>query len=88
MLCPEFAAEQAAAAGHSLGHELALLTIHGVLHLLGYDHGEPDEEREMFALQQRLLEEWVAAQVEAYQHDRQHERDRRLLDKSRYFDES
>ncbi|EUA02099.1 putative rRNA maturation factor [Mycobacterium kansasii 824] len=59
-----------------------------MLHLLGYDHGEPDEEREMFALQERLLEEWVAAQVEAYQHDRQHERDRRLLDKSRYFDES
>ena len=86
VLCPEFAAEQAAAAGHSLGHELALLTIHGVLHLLGYDHGEPDEEKEMFALQDRLLEEWVAEQVEAYQQDRQEERDRRLLDKSRFFD--
>lgn len=86
VLCPEFAAEQAAAAGHSLGHELALLTIHGVLHLLGYDHAEPDEEKEMFALQDRLLEEWVADQVEAYQHDRQDEKDRRLLDKSRYFD--
>lgn len=45
VLCPEFAAEQAAAAGHSLGHELALLTIHGVLHLLGYDHAEPDEKK-------------------------------------------
>jgi probable rRNA maturation factor len=86
VLCPEFAAEQAAAAGHSLGHELALLTIHGVLHLLGYDHGEPDEEKEMFALQERLLEEWVADQVEAYEHDRQAERDRRLLDKSRHFE--
>ncbi len=86
VLCPEFAAEQAAAAGHSLGHELALLTIHGVLHLLGYDHGTQDEEKEMFALQDRLLEEWVAEQVEAYQYDRQEERDRRLLDKSRYFD--
>ena len=53
VLCPEFAAEQAAVAGHSLGHELALLTIHGVLHLLGYDHAEPDEEKEMFALQRR-----------------------------------
>ena len=53
VLCPEFAAEQAAAAGHSLGHELALLTIHGVLHLLGYDHAEPDEEKEMFALQRQ-----------------------------------
>jgi probable rRNA maturation factor len=87
VLCPEFAAEQAVAAGHSLGHELALLTIHGVLHLLGYDHAEPDEEKEMFALQDRLLVEWVAEQVEAYHQDRQSERDRRLLDKSRYFDE-
>jgi probable rRNA maturation factor len=86
VLCPEFAAEQAAAAGHSLGHELALLTIHGVLHLLGYDHAEPDEEKEMFALQRRLLEEWVAEQVDAYHHERQIERDQRLLDKSRYFD--
>lgn len=86
VLCPEFAAGQAAAAGHSLGHELALLTVHGVLHLLGYDHGEPAEEEEMLALQNRLLEEWVADQVEAYQHDRQTEKDRRLLDKSRYFD--
>jgi probable rRNA maturation factor len=40
----------------------------------------------MFALQDRLLEEWVGEQVEAYQQDRQEERDRRLLDKSRYFD--
>ena len=86
VLCPEFAAEQAAAAGHSLGHELALLTIHGVLHLLGYDHAEPEEEREMFALQGQLLEEWVADQVQAYRHDRQSEKDRRLLHKSRYFD--
>ena len=87
VLCPEFAAEQAAAAGHSLGHELALLTIHGVLHLLGYDHAEADEEKEMFALQRQLLEEWVAEQVKAYQQDRQTEKDRLLLDKSQFFDE-
>ena len=87
VLCPEFAAEQATAAGHTLGQELALLTVHGVLHLLGYDHAEPDEEKEMFALQRQLLEEWVADQVEAYHQDRQTEKDRRLLDKSRYFDE-
>jgi probable rRNA maturation factor len=42
----------------------------------------------MFALQRRLLEEWVADQVEAYHQDRQSEKDRRLLDKFRYFDES
>ncbi|MBO0678261.1 rRNA maturation RNase YbeY [Mycolicibacterium sp. S2-37] len=86
VLCPEFAAKQAETAGHSLGHELALLTVHGVLHLLGYDHAEPDEEKEMFALQRELLEEWVAEQVEAYHQDRQIERDRRLLDRSRHFD--
>ena len=87
VLCPEFAEQQAGRAGHSLGHELALLTVHGVLHLLGYDHAEPDEEKEMFALQRRLLEEWVADQVEAYHADRQSEKDRRLLDKSQYFDQ-
>lgn len=86
VLCPQFAAGQAAAAGHSLGHELALLTIHGVLHLLGYDHAEPDEEKEMFTLQGRLLEEWVADQVRAYHSERQADRDRRLIDKSRSFD--
>lgn len=87
VLCPQFAAKQAEAAGHSLGHELALLTVHGVLHLLGYDHAEPEEEKEMFALQRRLLEEWVADQVEAYHCERQAEKDRRLLDKSRFFDQ-
>ncbi|MBI3692273.1 MAG: rRNA maturation RNase YbeY, partial [Mycolicibacterium aromaticivorans] len=83
----QFAADQATAAGHSLGQELALLTVHGVLHLLGYDHAEPDEEKEMFDLQRTLLEEWVAEQVEAYHQDRQIEKDRRLLDKSQFFDE-
>jgi len=69
-----------------LAHELALLTIHGVLHLLGYDHAEADEEKEMFTLQGRLLEEWVAEQVEFYRKERQIERDQRLLDKSRHFE--
>jgi probable rRNA maturation factor len=58
VLCPEVAAKQAASVGHSTTHELALLTVHGMLHLLGYDHAEPDEEREMFGLQSRLLESW------------------------------
>ncbi len=59
VLCPAVAAEQAAAAGHSTEQELDLLTTHGILHLLGYDHAEPDEEREMFGLQTRLLEGWA-----------------------------
>ena len=58
VLCPEFAQRQADAAGHSLGHELALLTVHGCLHLLGYDHATPAQEREMFALQNELLADW------------------------------
>ena len=58
MLCPSFAAKQAKKAGHSLAHELALLTVHGCLHLLGYDHIEPSEEQHMFSLQNELLRLW------------------------------
>lgn len=58
VLCPEVAATQAAGAGHSTADELSLLCAHGILHLLGFDHAEPDEEKEMFALQRNLLESW------------------------------
>src|SRR6266508_5120207 len=61
VLCPAFARDQARQAGHSLLDELHLLTVHGVLHLLGYDHAEPAEEREMFALQKRILVEYQSA---------------------------
>jgi probable rRNA maturation factor len=61
VLCPAVAAQQAADAGHSVESELHLLCAHGILHLLGYDHGEPDEEREMFELQATLLGQWTAA---------------------------
>jgi probable rRNA maturation factor len=60
LLCPQYAAAQAPSFHRSVDDELALLTIHGVLHLLGYDHKDPDEEREMFRLQARLLAEWLA----------------------------
>jgi probable rRNA maturation factor len=59
VLCPTVAADQATSAGHSTEAELHLLCTHGILHLLGYDHGDPDEEREMFELQARLVQEWV-----------------------------
>lgn len=55
VLCPEVAQAQAAEAGHSLMAELRLLTTHGLLHLLGFDHAEPADRDEMFALQDRLL---------------------------------
>ena len=61
VICPEFAARQAAAQQHPLEDELHVLCAHGVLHLLGYDHAEPDEEREMFGVQGRVLESWHSA---------------------------
>jgi probable rRNA maturation factor len=61
VLCPQVAGRQAVVAGHSPQEEILLLTTHGILHLLGYDHAEPDEEREMFGLQRRLLLEYLAS---------------------------
>ncbi|MGO4340204.1 rRNA maturation RNase YbeY [Pedococcus sp. 2YAF34] len=60
VLCPSVAAKQAAEAGHATEEELLLLTTHGILHLLGYDHAEPEEEREMFELQRQLLLTFLA----------------------------
>jgi probable rRNA maturation factor len=85
VLCPEFAAGQAEQAGHALEQELALLTVHGVLHLLGYDHAEPDEEKEMFALQSRLLEQWYEHLRELEHQQRLAARDRRLLGKTGFL---
>ena len=61
VLCPSIARTQADAAGHDTAAELRLLCTHGVLHLLGYDHHAPDEEREMFGIQARLLSAWNEA---------------------------
>jgi len=64
VLCPAVAqrqADEAAAkgqAGYTVTDELELLTVHGILHLLGYDHAEPEEHAEMFGLQARLLVAW------------------------------
>jgi probable rRNA maturation factor len=58
VLCPQVAAKQAAEAGHSSRDELELLCTHGILHLLGYDHAEPEEHAEMFGLQGELLDAW------------------------------
>jgi probable rRNA maturation factor len=62
VLCPVVAAAQAKQAGHSTADELHLLCTHGILHLLGYDHGDPTEEREMFGLQGKLLTDWKQKQ--------------------------
>ncbi|MGX7076989.1 rRNA maturation RNase YbeY [Globicatella sanguinis] len=50
--------EQAADYGHSFERELAFLTVHGFLHLNGYDHQTEEEERAMFGIQNEVLEEY------------------------------
>lgn len=55
VVCPQVAEEQARAAGHSTMDEILLLVTHGTLHLLGFDHAEPEEHKEMFDLQRDLL---------------------------------
>lgn len=58
VLCPDVARRQGETAGHGYAAEIELLTTHGILHLLGYDHAEPEEHREMFGLQDQLLAAW------------------------------
>ena len=58
VLCPQVAIEQARKAEHDVQDELDLLCTHGILHLLGYDHAEPEEHATMFGLQDRLLAAW------------------------------
>jgi probable rRNA maturation factor len=65
VICPQVAQRQAGEAGHATADELALLLTHGLLHLLGHDHAEPDEHAVMFALQDRLLASWGALQHDA-----------------------
>ncbi len=58
VLCPAIAVKQGETAGHGTLAEIELLTTHGILHLLGYDHAEPEEHQEMFGLQDELLAAW------------------------------
>ena len=58
VISPAVAAKQATDAGHSVEHEIYILATHGLLHILGYDHADPDEEKVMFALQEKIVKEW------------------------------
>ena len=59
VICPQVAAAQAARGGHSTADEMLLLLTHGILHLLGFDHEEPEDRAEMFGLQSRLLGDYL-----------------------------
>lgn len=63
VLCPQVAVKQAETAGHETINEILLLTTHGILHLLGYDHAEPDEKLEMFSLQRQILDAFYGAEA-------------------------
>lgn len=58
VIAPVVAAEQAAIAGHSIDHEIFILAAHGLLHILGYDHATPAEEKAMFTLQENLVKKY------------------------------
>ena len=64
VICPWVAAQRALAAGHSTMQEMMLLTIHGILHLLGYDHVTAEQEQQMFGLQRQLLLTYFAVRQE------------------------
>ncbi len=63
VLCLSMAERQGEGAGHGTWAEVELLTTHGILHLLGHDHGEPGEHAEMFGLQRDLLTKWGSAAI-------------------------
>ena len=58
VICPDVARKQGDTAGHGMEQELRMLLVHGILHLLGFDHLEPEEEAEMFALQGKIVKDW------------------------------
>lgn len=63
VVCPQVAARQALVAGHDAINEILMLVTHGMLHLVGFDHGEPDEEKEMFSLQAEILKSFYESEV-------------------------
>lgn len=64
VLCPAVADEQAPRLGRTRQEELRLLTVHGILHLIGMDHADPGAEREMFGLTDELLASYAASRAE------------------------
>jgi probable rRNA maturation factor len=64
VVCPQVAAEQAVKAGHGTIDEILLLVTHGMLHLVGFDHAEPEEEKEMFGLQKQFLTSFYESETD------------------------
>jgi probable rRNA maturation factor len=58
VISPVVAADQAKAQGHSIEHEIFILAVHGLLHIIGYDHADKAEEKIMFDLQEKIVRDW------------------------------
>jgi len=58
VLCPAVTERQAAETGRSATQESEYLLIHGLLHLLGFDHSEPEEKKVMFGLNDQIIQAW------------------------------
>jgi probable rRNA maturation factor len=63
VVCPQVAIRQAAVAGHAPINEILMLVTHGMLHLVGFDHAEAAEEKEMFELQAQMLRNFYEAEL-------------------------
>jgi len=58
VLCPQVAIRQAESANHTFTHEMSILGVHGLLHIVGYDHANKEDEKEMFDLQESIVARW------------------------------
>lgn len=59
VLCPTIAQAQAEDAGNDFDRELSILSVHGLLHIVGYDHATAEDEKEMFTLQESIVDRWM-----------------------------
>lgn len=58
VLCPQVAIRQAESANHTFTHEISILAVHGLLHIVGYDHDNKEDEKAMFDLQESIVSRW------------------------------
>jgi len=58
VICPQVAIRQAESAGHPFNHEMSILSAHGLLHIVGYDHADKEDEKAMFDLQESIVTRW------------------------------